>query len=116
MSNSQIVHQPLAHRVGDRRRLSRRGFTLIELLVVIAIIAILAAMLLPALAHAKSKAQQISCLSNGRQICLAWRMWADDNNEWLVSCQDNKQPYIDPNVRPNWISGGLNWNGGNASN
>jgi prepilin-type N-terminal cleavage/methylation domain-containing protein len=61
----------------------KRGFTLIELLVVIAIIAILAAMLLPALARSKEKARSIQCIDNLRHWGLAYRLYADDNEDFL---------------------------------
>lgn len=60
---------------------ARRGFTLIEMLVVMAIISILASMLLPALSKAKATAQRIACISNLKQIGLAFRLWGDDNGD-----------------------------------
>ena len=86
-----------------------RGFTLIELLVVIAIIAILAGMLLPALGKAKAKTVGIQCMNNTKQLQLGFTLYAGDQAEVLLACQDGL-----PDRRANWCGGDVSWGSSNT--
>ncbi|HVY69864.1 MAG TPA: type II secretion system protein [Verrucomicrobiae bacterium] len=90
----------------------KRGFTLIELLVVIAIIAILAGMLLPALAKAKTKAQGIRCLSNSKQLGLAVYMYTADSGDWFPPNLNGGTK----DIKASWVAGWLDWTPNNTDN
>lgn len=114
---------PIQFTPSRARAAKAKGFTLIELLVVIAIIAILAAMLLPALSKTKTKAMGIHCLNNTKQLATAWLMYAHDNNDFVCPNRDGSSrngnnmrgktlnwtreiPYADQS----WVQGWLDFN------
>ena len=89
------------------RRLRTDGFTLMELLVVIAIIAILAALLLPALSRAKQKTWEAACLNNHKQLVLAWSMYKDDNRGLFVIDDPVTGSTLAGTNYPSWVYGNM---------
>ncbi len=83
------------------------GFTLIELMVVIAVIAILAALLLPALSKARERVEGVSCLNNTRQLALAWQLYADDHESFLSYNLGMNGSSLRTNI--NWVNNVMTW-------
>jgi prepilin-type N-terminal cleavage/methylation domain-containing protein/prepilin-type processing-associated H-X9-DG protein len=110
MNQDSVFWDAQELRVQKNSRALAGGFTLIELLVVIAIIAILAAMLFPALSKSKLKAQGAMCMNNTHQLMLAWHMYAGENNDHLTGS------YVG-GAGPEWDGGGfMDFTSGNRDN
>jgi prepilin-type N-terminal cleavage/methylation domain-containing protein len=116
-----VAQTDLLNRPGQRHESpDTRAFTLVELLVVIAIIGILAALLLPVLGKAKLKAQGVQCMSNHRQLALAWRLYSEENGDRLLYASDGGVGTFQPggNSENNyaWVRGMMDFNPNNRSN
>lgn len=110
MNENQKINSKLPFANWETQDCPRHGFTLTELLVVLATLAVLAAMLLPALAGTQPRSKAYRCLNNMRQLTLAWTLYASENNEQLVI---NSDPGVYGSYffegSPSWVTGILNW-------
>lgn len=120
MTSASMAHDRLHYvqsehiqRLRQHGRWTQRGFNLIELLVVIAIIAVLASLLLATLSSAKRKAQGIQCMNHHRQLALAWRMYAEDNNDRIL--HSTWSPVL-PGEPTAWVFGVMDFSADNESN
>ena len=116
MQRSPVRRTRVPVRHSCPKGLAYAGFTLVELLVVIAIIAILAALLFPALSKAKARAEATFCLNNTRQLVFAWQIYADDHNGRLAyNLGGNGVRGIAPGTNVNWVNNIMDWSAGPGS-
>jgi len=98
------------------RVISSKAFTLVELLAIIAVVCLMAMTLLPALAKTKPNTNALQCLNNNRQLCTAWRMYADDNRERMVYSSGGNATGLNSLDRYAWTLSNLDFNPANREN
>src|SRR6266566_4011136 len=118
---NSILKQPKVSRKQSAKLAAGSAFTLIELLVVICVVTLLAATLVPTLAGSRIGSQSLRCMNNNRQLCAAWRMYADDSNERLVyasTADSSSLISTDPSDPDNyaWTGAHMDFNGANRAN
>jgi prepilin-type N-terminal cleavage/methylation domain-containing protein len=102
--------------VSDMFMKKLQGFTLLELLIVLALLGLLVATLFPALANSKPHSHTLQCLNNNRRLCMAWRMYADDNRDQLVYSSDDGTGASNSSNQYAWVQSHLDFNPSNPGN